>query len=244
MKFYLGTHQPHWLRLLDVPLFVSHRRLKRYKTLPQAIAPWALDSGGFTELSMHGEWQTPPHIYVANVRRYADQIGNMDWAAPQDWMCEPFILDKTGLTVADHQQKTLNNLLTLRTLSPDLPFIPVLQGWEHDDYLRHADMYQDAGIDLATEPVVGVGSVCRRQGTSDAAKLMFALGEDINLHGFGVKITGLAKYGHMLTSSDSMAWSFDARYADPIPGHSHKNCANCIEWAMGWRDKIGIIRPR
>jgi hypothetical protein len=57
--FFLGTHQPNWLTL-GVPLFVSDRRLRRYRTLPRAAAPWALDSGGFTELSQYGTWDTGP----------------------------------------------------------------------------------------------------------------------------------------------------------------------------------------
>ena len=54
--FYLGTHHPSWLRKTDVPLFVSRRRLAGLKTLPRARGPWALDSGGFQELILHGEW--------------------------------------------------------------------------------------------------------------------------------------------------------------------------------------------
>ncbi len=34
--------------------------------------------------------------------RYRDEIGCLLWAAPQDWMCEPWITAKTGLTVAEH----------------------------------------------------------------------------------------------------------------------------------------------
>lgn len=62
---YLGTHETSWLRSAGVPLFISHRRLARLKrTLPVAIAPWALDSGGFSELSLHGGWKTTPSEYV------------------------------------------------------------------------------------------------------------------------------------------------------------------------------------
>ncbi|GAA1258662.1 hypothetical protein GCM10009677_06820 [Sphaerisporangium rubeum] len=28
-RFYLGTHQPHWLERVSIPLFVSHRQLVR-----------------------------------------------------------------------------------------------------------------------------------------------------------------------------------------------------------------------
>lgn len=61
---YLGTHETSWLRSAGVPLFISHRRLARLKrTLPVAIAPWALDSGGFSELSLYGGWKTTPSEY-------------------------------------------------------------------------------------------------------------------------------------------------------------------------------------
>ena len=55
---YLGTHMDGWLAHVGVPLFVSHRRLVRRKTLPMARSGWALDSGGFSELSMYGGWRT------------------------------------------------------------------------------------------------------------------------------------------------------------------------------------------
>ena len=75
LAFWLGTHEPSWLRRTDVPLFVSTRRLQRLRRLPSAVGPWALDSGGFTELSMFGEWQTSPAQYAAHVRRYAAEVG-------------------------------------------------------------------------------------------------------------------------------------------------------------------------
>src|SRR5256885_1929343 len=56
MRFYLGTHQPSWLRAFTVPLFISHRRLVQYRTLPKARCRWALDSGAFSELSQYGRW--------------------------------------------------------------------------------------------------------------------------------------------------------------------------------------------
>jgi hypothetical protein len=194
--FYLGTHLPAWFAHVDVPLFVSHRRLQRQKTWPAASGPWALDSGGFTELSTYGEWRTTSADYVTAIGRYRDEIGRLDWCSPQDWMCEPFMVTKTGKTVAEHQRLTVDNFLQLRTLAPDVPFVPVLQGWTVDDYLRHVDQYAAAGIDLPNLPRVGVGSVCRRQDT-DAARYIFTrlAGLGIRPHGFGVKTTGLRAYG-------------------------------------------------
>lgn len=263
MKFYLGTHMPHWLNDATVPLFVSHRRLmarprpgpqrpedyeselvavaedvlrpQRPRKLPRAAMGWALDSGGFTELSMFGRWVTTEHEYATAVRRYRDEIGNLEWAAPMDWMCEPFMLAKTGRSIAEHQQLTVDNYRRLSELAPDLPFVPVLQGQTISDYLRHADQYAAAGVNLTDERVVGVGSVCRRQATSEIEALLVRLAADgLNLHGFGVKTVGLARYSHALTSSDSMAWSFRGRH---VPGctPTHKSEANCLSFALDWR---------
>lgn len=58
--FYLGTHQPGWLGRVHVPLFVSHRRLADRREFRRAKASWVVDSGGFSELSMYGEWRTEP----------------------------------------------------------------------------------------------------------------------------------------------------------------------------------------
>jgi hypothetical protein len=256
-RFFLGAPEPSWLwdGSARYPLFVSHRRLARYKRLRPATVDWALDSGGFTELSTYGEWRTTPEEYVLAVARYQREIGRLKWAAPQDHMCEPVIINGgrvgrkiipgTHLSVIEHQRLTVANFLELRQLWAELvpgqpcPFIPVLQGWELADYLRCAAMYKSAGVDLAAFPVVGVGSVCRRQATSEIAEIMTALLKIApRLHGFGVKTSGLSLYGHLLTSADSMAWSYDARRSDPLPGCTHRTCASCRHYATTWRRKV------
>ncbi len=248
MKFYLGTHETSWLaKLTDVPLFVSHRRLTKRlgsrASLPTATTDWALDSGGFTELGKFGEWRTTPGQYIAAARRYRDEIGRLQWASPQDWMCEPHMTAKTGLTVREHQRRTVANYLHLIERAPDLPFVPVLQGWVLDDYHRCADLYAAAGVDLTTQPTVGVGSVCRRQGELPIAVIMESLqSRGLQLHGFGVKAEGLRLSAQYLASADSMAWSYRARMAASkgggFPGCTHKTCANCIRYALRWRERL------
>ena len=237
VTFYLGAHHPHWLAMAGVPLFVSRNRLVSYRKLPRASTRWALDSGGFTELSQHGYWRTSASKYAADVRRFHDEIGMMDWAAPQDWMCEPNMLRKTGLGITDHQQRTIDNYLELRALAPDLPIIPVLQGWSVPDYWHHADAYRRAGVALESLPLVGVGTVCRRQHTGTATAIFASLhSQGLKLHGFGLKLTGLRTCAQWLVSADSMAWSYSGRREPPIAGHTHKNCANCMEYALDWRE--------
>lgn len=236
----MGTHHTsqRWFDL-GVELFISRRRLTGRKTFPRALVPWALDSGGFTELTLYDEWRTTENEYVADVLRFRDSIGQLAWAAPQDWMCEPHMLEKTGLTIAEHQRRTIASFVSLRQRLGQV-VIPVLQGWELDDYKRHWEMYDAAGVVLEQEEVVGLGSVCRRQNTSEVGEIVELLSSwGLGLHGFGVKKAGLVMYGDRLVSSDSMAWSFRARRSAPLSGCvSHKNCANCDLYAMRWRTQL------
>lgn len=247
MKFYLGTHMANWLwsdQPARWPWFVARQRLSDRKHLPRATGPWALDSGGFTELDKHGRWTITPAEYATQVRRFSDEIGFLEWAAPQDWMCEPSKLAATGLTIADHQRLTLENYLDLRHLAPDLPIVPALQGWTRSDYLRHVDAYQRAGIDLAALPLVGVGSVCRRAQFPGMASLFAELSAaGVKLHGFGLKADALTLFGQTLTSADSLAWSYGARQerlGPPLCGIPHRGiaCNNCRPWAERWAERV------
>lgn len=251
MKFYLGTHQTGWLAAAPahVPLFLSRRRLALRTALPKTSRPWALDSGGFSELSLYGTWRTTPETYIADVERFDRECGPLEWAAPQDWMCEPPMVAKTGLSVAEHQRRTVKNFSRLTALwsgmtDSECPIMPVLQGWTKADYLTCWDQYEGAGINLGDYPLVGLGSVCRRQATAEIGDIITALKErdpEIPLHGFGVKLAGLAAYGQLLETSDSMAWSFNARHAVPLANCTHMNCANCLTYALGWRNKVLTI---
>jgi hypothetical protein len=155
-----------------------------------------------------------------------------------------------ALSVAEHQRRTVANLLALRYLDPGLPVIPVLQGWTITDYLHCADRYEHAGINLAAEPLVGLGSVCRRQATGQVHALITVLHERgiTRLHGFGFKIAGLIQSGHLLVSADSMAWSYAARRRPPLPGCEtrHINCANCPRYAHQWYAHVraALTQPR
>jgi hypothetical protein len=250
MRFYLGTHEPSWLIRTAHPLFISRHRLARLQSVVKyrpTFGPWALDSGGFTELNLFGRWETTPGQYAEEVLRWQSEIGSLDWAAIQDWMCEPWVLGKTGRTVAEHQERSVQSLLDLRALAPSAPWAPVLQGWHPNDYLRCAELYRSAGVDLQAEPVVGVGTLCRRQAGQQAEDILLTLKPlGLKLHGFGLKVGFLkrAVWGSGLASFDSLAWSFRARRSDPLPGCTHKSCANCFRFAMRWSDEIVRIGHR
>lgn len=87
MIFWLGTHQPNRLERTDVPLFVSAVRLRRRKSLPVAKGEWRLDSGGFSELSLHGEWTATPQQTPRNRRPFSEVTmitTEQEWLACED----------------------------------------------------------------------------------------------------------------------------------------------------------------
>jgi hypothetical protein len=107
--------------------------------------------------------------------------------------------------------------------------------------LACADRYQQAGVDLTRVPLVGLGSICRRQATAEVAHITRVLAGDLGLrlHAFGVKTRGLAHFAGWLVSADSLAWSYHARRSPPLPGYTtHRTCANCPRWALVWHRRI------
>lgn len=239
MRFFLGIDHPSWIAELGVPCFVSRTTLEHRRSFPVPAAPWVLDSGAFSELSRHGIWTVSARRYAAFAVRVRNAMPGLEWAAQQDWMCEPWMLEKTGLTIAEHQQRTVRNFLELRELEPSIPWAPVLQGWKLDDYLRAVDLFEQHGVALEGEPVVGVGSVCRRQKTREAILIFRRLAKlGLHLHAFGLKMLGLRHTADCLVSADSMAWSWNGRHNKKRCPDGKRNCAHCRHYALEWRERM------
>ncbi len=211
IRFYVGLHQPSDAKHFD-RAFISVNRLRKRKSGFE-VRDWIMDSGAFTEISTYGRYRHDVSEYAAEIRRWAGN-GNLEAAVAQDWMCEPFIIAKTGLSVEIHQQLTIERYDAL--LAADLPvrILPVLQGFDPADYQRHVRMY---GARLTKGMWVGVGSICKRNSSPvDVANVLAAVMQvrpDLRLHGFGLKKTSLLHEGirAMLATADSMAWSDRAR---------------------------------
>ncbi|AIG81354.1 Hypothetical protein AJAP_42940 (plasmid) [Amycolatopsis japonica] len=261
--FFLGISEPRHLAA-PVPVCIAHQRLQRttwWVRRDRGLPPYMVDSGAFsmldsipdgtprTELEEHGYWRTDPREYVTAVAEYHHWIGPPVMVGIQDWMCEDHILAKTGLDVDEHQDRTTENYLELtarwnqhfRTVG-DSKFIPTLQGGTPHDYVAHIRKYLAAGVDLLAGPV-GVGSLCRRQATSEIVAIIRAItaaAPGIRLHGYGVKTLGIRRVGHLLATSDSEAWSVDARHSEPLPGcvGTHKKCVSCLDYALTWRGRL------
>lgn len=220
VKFYVGLHQLADARHFSLAC-ISINRLRGRKK-PVQCDQVLVDSGAFTEISKHGRYRHSVSEYAAELYRlHVNGVVKISAAVAQDYMCEPFILSKTGMTIEEHQRLTVRRYDELvaelaRLFNSVIPFhvMPVIQGFAPSDYVQHVEMYGDR---LTPVMWVGVGSVCKRQGDprSIVAVLQAISSQrpDLLLHGFGVKITSLVHAGvrAMLATADSMAWSFAAR---------------------------------
>ena len=230
MMLYVGLHQPSDAKHFDLA-FISVNRV-RGRRKPVGARAWIMDSGAFTEVATHGRYRTGVEDYAAEINRWAYEGSGLVAAVAQDYMCEPWIIAKTGLSVEEHQRLTIARYDDLLPLVPGVYILPVLQGYTVADYLRHIDMYGDR---LAHGAYVGVGSVCKRNvNVGEIETILLAIKRkrpDLRLHGFGLKATALssALVRDALHSADSMAWSFAARRQ----GRNANDWREAARWANG-----------
>lgn len=218
-RFYVGLHQPSDAEHFDRCCIHVGRLERRQK--PLGCAELLLDSQAFRILELHGEHQLTPAQYAATAACIARLCARVV-VVTQDYMCERYIFQKryehTGVrfTVADHQRLTISryDALHYHASQHKLQVMPVLQGYAPAEYVDHIRQY---GRRLHKGMWVGVGSVCKRNGSPSAIRdVLYAISRarpDLRLHGFGLKKTALG-WGWIrsaLYSADSMAWSYAAR---------------------------------
>jgi len=229
MRFFIGLHQPSDAQHFDAA-FISVNRLGPRKAF--AVKDWIMDSGAFTEIARHGHYRNSVDTYAKEIVRWTGN-GNLLAAVSQDFMCEPFVLERTGKTAEEHQRMTVERYDALAPIQSATYVMPVLQGYTPNEYVQHIEMYGDR---LQDGMWVGVGSVCKRNSKIRSIEaVLLAIHHrrpDLRLHGFGLKNTALSSglVRMLLYSADSMAWSFSAR----------KQGRNANDWreAKQWMEKI------
>ncbi len=214
MRFFTGLHQPSDAQHFDAA-FVSVNRLRNRKSSFK-VGDWIMDSGAFTTIATHGGYPLPVQAYADDIKAiYGRQKhGKLLAVVAQDYMCEAWMLEKTGLTVADHQRLTIERYDELLACELPVYVMPVLQGYSSKEYIEHIRAYGDR---LPHGAWVGVGSICKRNADICAIwKVLSSIKDerpDLRLHGFGLKTTSLRNpiIRSLLETADSMAWSFAAR---------------------------------
>jgi hypothetical protein len=208
-EFFIGWHQPvngvSGCINFERSMISINRLIDRKSDFP--VNRWLLDSGAFTRITS-GQGHLDPIIYAQQIDRWS-RCGDLAAAVTQDWMCEPFVLEKTGLSVKKHQKMTIERFDLLSELIESRTYLmPVLQGYDADEYIEHLLDYGDR---LESGAWVGVGSICKRNANaSSIVGVLMAIKSvrpDLRLHGFGIKKTALLSgiVWDLLYSADSQA---------------------------------------
>lgn len=228
--FYLGTHRLGIARHFP-KVFISANILWGRRA-GFVVWDWVMDSAAFSQIVDHGRFLYDVPTYCRLIRWWA-QTRTLRAAVTQDYMCEDIALAKTGLRVIDHQRLTIERYDELMRLRPPVYILPVLQGYRPHEYLDHLAQYGDR---IGRSAWVGVGSVCKRNGTpEDVYRVLAAIKDrrpELRLHGFGLKTTSLTdpRVLGLLHSADSMAWSYHER--------RHGRDANGLAGARAFYERI------
>jgi len=213
MDIYYGVTNYSQLRALpaDIGIMLSARWLislprdsvafeyaKRFKSV-------FLDSGTFGA-----------HFYDRGFKFTMDEyIDLVSFMRPNLWSsmdvpCEPHLIP-IPMSTTERIERTVDNAQYLAAHAPP-GFVPVIQGWEIEDYLYCAGLMESCGL---IRPVMGIGSLCRRGSQGKIIAIVRELHRklpDTKFHAFGVKISALnynnGEILNYLHSLDTAAWQF------------------------------------
>ena len=147
-EYFTGTDRFSEAHQLDGAMLSAYAL--RGRKSPPSVGRWMLDSGAFTQVTKFGDFVQSPADYVRLAVRFQD-AGMLACIATQDYMCEPSViaeLQSQGreASVRVHQRKTVKRYIQIvdEGIKQGLkvPVMPVLQGWEVEDYVDHFYMYR------------------------------------------------------------------------------------------------------
>jgi hypothetical protein len=173
-----------------------------------------LDSAGFVASSRYGEfpWTVAEYIELAAAFPW-EWFASMDWCVEREVApSESTVLNRISGTVRLNAECRME--AERRGIADRL--MPVIQGWRPEHYLRCIDRM--AG--LLDVPLIGVGSMCRRQvdGAAGILEVVEAIDRELGtnparLHLFGLKSGGMEELrAHpRVMSVDSQAYGTAAR---------------------------------
>ena len=208
-KFFVGC-KPWIAKRLERPCMISANTFRGHLLCGENET--LIDSGAFTTIFKHGGYPPGKLVEYAKLAlRLTSANKNIIGFVSQDYMCLPDALNRTGLTLEEHQRYTLYRYKALQKLLPNIYVMPVLQGSTPQDYINHVRMYGDI---LKNKAWVGVGSLIKLnknpKGLTAVLQAIKNERPELLLHGFGIKTTALKsqKIQELLYSSDSYSWQY------------------------------------
>lgn len=212
---------------------------------PLSDLDWALDSAGFVAMQTFKAKGAQAGVGGLYPWSYADYLElaallRPTWFSAMDLCCEPEATDggihtewriratatmlEGMLQILECWQAEYARTASALTVANDLkPPVPIIQGWELDDYLYSLDLTMEVWNRhawLAPPTLMGLGSVCRRDLNHPKYGLFAILNglegrlpTGTKLHMFGIKGIALdrVRMYDFVASADSMAWDVTAR---------------------------------
>jgi len=246
-EYFVGTDD--FQRAHKVNAMISANALVRInngvlqvRKAPIRVGRWMMDSGAFSQVTKYGDFIMSPEEYVRIAVRFQD-CGDLACIVTQDYMCEPDVirmLRNKGkeASVRIHQRKSVERykqiVIEAERQGLKVPVMPVLQGWEVEDYIEHwhrlcavnrqlgrkGKTVEAFGWNHNQPRWVGIGSTCKRNKNPEVVSQIldtlpweFINSHDVRIHLFGYKTTGLKsdKIKDRIYSADSFAYDFTNR---------------------------------
>ncbi|DBA34715.1 TPA_asm: queuine tRNA-ribosyltransferase [Caudoviricetes sp. vir519] len=205
-------------------IMINVLNLPRGARPPPNCKLFFVDSGGFSFFQRRfKDYPFSPGEYLQKIEKLKP-----DFFASMDIPCEPEIVQRLGTSVHHNIQKTIENQIklldVLDEISLESVMIPVIQGYELEDYLTCIDLMREQG--LMTD-YMAIGSICRRGPAGPMVKIIISIKRllRIKLHAFGVKIPVLKNKAcfDALYSTDSAAWHYEAQFRCERKDHIHRH---------------------
>jgi hypothetical protein len=232
MEFYYtlsltDVRKSYWSFMPNVPMLLPASSWSQVNMqppkLPSHISRRAADCGGFVATFKWGDYRYTPDRYVEWLESWQPQ-----WAATMDYCCEPEVA-AAGSIVRERQQRTSDMAYKFWKdyRSTAWSWAPTIQGWEVEDYQRHAKELKPLIMEMKHQPDfrVGIGTLCRRASVEMIHRVVRAVADEltgIGLHLWGVKLGALQSLNGLpsqVISVDSGAWNGN------IKRDRHKNIA-------------------
>ncbi len=204
MRDHLWAGRPGVPVMVVASNYLSSTGKLRVRPVPVQCRPLFADCGGFYFAAKGKDYPFTTAEYITWL-----EAMQPDYAACMDYPCEAEIAPD-DLAIAHRQARCIEHAKVLLRYQGGWEWLPVLQGRTVEQYLRHAAMYQAAGL---VRPYMGIGSLCRRTKIADITAIVVALSAALpgtRFHLFGVKMQ-IFKQRDLLpaavASADSGAWN-------------------------------------
>lgn len=199
--------------LISAGVLWSRSRRCFIKWNPPRYDELLLDTGGFSFHVRHSDYPFSLGDYAKLARHL-----KATWAATLDYPCEPKVNREVHATNLERIAKSVEWAKESFRSHPDVPWLPVIQGYTAAEYLACIDLYEEAGL---LRPYMAIGSLCarvRRDKTWEVLRVISRRLPTTRLHGFGISLTLLKdqRIRRALHSADSQAWRFFDHYDSTV----------------------------